>query len=322
MRWVAKRLGREALGLMSSAKPRDSEIDGVEASVLQVYDYCPPTVTHYTGDGRAQYEREWGTFLTRLGLAPESFVGKSVLDVGCGSCEKASFYHDWGASVTGLEMTPSVLDRARQVICDRDIKLVHGSVFKSDLAVRFDVVIADGMLHHTADTFAALAACIRHVNDDGYVLFGLVNVWGSFWWFSVARAITRALGGSDFHRRAAWGRRLFGWTRRRHEWARESGAYYRALESWAYDWFGNPRWNLHSPREVLSWLPRLGLVHVASVPSLVEKTDSRTLAARLLRVLSGNGTTCMGTHWLLNRAPNMFYVCARRDPTIEGEQQG
>src|SRR5437867_3585103 len=80
----------------------------VEQLVRDVYNYCPPTETHYHGDGRRQYERVWGSFLESIGVPPAAFRSRRVLDVGCGSCEKAAFYADWGGRVTGLEMTPEV----------------------------------------------------------------------------------------------------------------------------------------------------------------------------------------------------------------------
>ena len=292
----------------------ESGFERVERSVREVYDYCPPTFTHYSPEGRAQYARQWEWFMSQLGLSPDDFLGKRLLDVGCGSCEKATFYCDWGAHVTGLEMTPSVIDRAREVIGQRNIKIVPGSIFTASFEQPFDIVIADGVLHHTADTFVALKQCVEHLKDGGILVLGLVNVWGAFWWFSLARTIVSLLGRSDFHRRAYWGRTLFGWTRKRHEGTSGSSAYYRAIESWSYDWFANPRWNRHSPSEILGWLPALGLEHLKSVPSIVEKAPSRNFVAQGIRLLTGKGHAMMGWYWLSNSEPNMLYVCARKRP--------
>src|SRR5262249_49735693 len=153
------------------------------------------------------------TFMTALGVPPEAFRGRSVLDVGCGSCEKATFYADWGARVVGIEMTPAVVARAREVVGGRDIRIVQGSLFDVDIAEQFDIVISDGVLHHTFNTKESLVRCAARVKRGGVLVFGLVNVWGRFWWFKLARAITRVLGSSDYHARARWGRRLFGRSR-------------------------------------------------------------------------------------------------------------
>jgi len=279
----------------------------VEAAVREVYGYCPPTETRFADEGRAAYEQFWKRFMADLGVV---FEGKTLLDVGCGSCEKARFYHDWGARVTGIEMTPSILELGRRVVGARDVRLIQTSLFEFSPAERFDIVIADGVLHHTADTRVAVERCASFVNDGGLLVIGLVNVWGRFWWFKLARAITRLLGGSDFHRRARWGQRLFAWTRGTQEHAAGTGGFFRSADSWAYDWFGNPRWNAHTPAEVGRWLDELRLTHVASLPSIVR--TPRGGAARLVSVIAGDGPRLMALAWLVSGQPNMFYVCARK----------
>ena len=297
------RLGDQARGPVT-------ERARVETSLQEVYGYCPPTLTRFAGDGRAAYEAFWRQFMSTLGLTPDHFSGHRVLDVGCGSCEKTVFYHDWGADVTGVEMTPAIAALARESIGTRAIRLIQSSLFELQLPERFDIVISDGVLHHTHDTYRALDVCARHVDEGGWLLFGLVNVWGRFWWFKPARLLTRVLGGHDFHARARWGQRLFGWTRGRHEHAGKDSAFSRSVASWAYDWFGNPRWNAHTPAEIVRWLDRLGFDHVASIPSVVRKPDG--IAGETLKALSGDGPQLMWLAWLLSGQPNMVYVCARR----------
>jgi SAM-dependent methyltransferase len=281
---------------------------GIEAAVREVYACCPPTLTRFAGDGRAAYEQFWKRFMADLGVG--AFTGRSVLDVGCGSCEKTSFYHDWGARVTGIEMTPSILALGRGVVGTRDIRLIQTSLFEFSTAERFDIVIADGVLHHTADTRAAVEHCATFVNDGGLLVVGLVNVWGRFWWFKPARAIARILGGTDFHRRAQWGRRLFAWTRGTQEHAGGNARFGRSLDSWAYDWFANPRWNAHTPSEVRRWLDELGCTHAGSMPS-IERKPRGGLAA-MVSGIAGNGPRLMALAWLVSGQPNMFYVCARK----------
>jgi len=288
-------------------------VKAVETSVRAVYDFCPPTLTRYSGDGRAEYQRAWASFTTTLGLAPEYLSGRRLLDVGCGSAEKATFYHDWGARVTGIDMTPAVIARAREVIGDRNIRLIHSSIFDQALGERFDVVVSDGVLHHTADTLAGLKWCVQHLESQGLLMFGLVNIWGSFWWFKPARAITRLLG-RDYHGRARWGQRLFASFRGGQEGEETTSGFHRSTQSWAYDWFANPRWNAHGPAEIRDWLDDLGLEHVASVPSLISKRPPTNWLAGLLKWLLGDGPRGMALYWLACGEPNMIYVTARKRP--------
>jgi SAM-dependent methyltransferase len=277
-----------------------------------VYGYCPPTVTHYgVEDGRAQYRAGWGAHLASLGVPPEFFRGRRVLDVGCGSCEKATFYADWGAQVTGIDMTSPVLTVARDVIGDRDVTLVQTSLFDYVPDQQFDIVISDGVLHHTNDTFAALERCVSFLAPGGTLVISLINVWGSFWWFKPARGVCRVLALGNFHRRASWGRRLFGWTRHPHE-GGDKETFHRSQQSWAYDWFANPRWNTHRPAVVRRWLARLGLEPIASVPPLTVKDEPSTWLGRQIRAVTGPGPAGMALYWLATKRMNMFYFAARR----------
>ena len=285
----------------------------VERDVREVYDYCPPTKTHYSANGRRQYEAMWGAFLESIGVPPSSFRARRVLDVGCGSSEKASFYADWGGRVTGLEMTPAVLARARETVAGRDVTLVETSLFDFTAPDGFDIVIADGVLHHTADTRKSLERCASFVAPGGMLVIGLVNVWGRFWWFKPARGLVRLLARGDFHRRAAWGRRLFKWTRHGQE-ATESDAFYRAEQSWAYDWFANPRWNADRPATVSKWIRELGFELVGSVPPLETKDEPTTLPGRIVRAVTGPKSFGMATYWLSTGRANMFYFAAAKLP--------
>jgi SAM-dependent methyltransferase len=286
----------------------------VEARVRQVYDFCPPTKTLFTEDGRGVYASQWAQFMLSLGLPPSAFAGRRVLDVGCGSSEKASMYADWGASVTGVEMTSAVVALAREVIGDRDVTIVNTSLFDFKPPHLYDVVIADGVLHHCADTFEALTRCASFVAPGGIMVIGLVNVWGNFWWFKPARAVCSLLGRGDFHKRAEWGTRLFIGSRAGHE-GTDDSHFRRSRQSWAYDWFANPRWNAHRPATVRRWLQQLGFEHLASTPPLLTKDAPTTLLARGVRAVTGSGPRGLALYWLATQKPNMFYFSAVRATT-------
>jgi 2-polyprenyl-3-methyl-5-hydroxy-6-metoxy-1,4-benzoquinol methylase len=287
----------------------------VEHELLEVYQHCPPTRTFYASDqARLDYRTMWGEFFRSFGVPPESFKGKRVLDVGCGSGEKASFYHDWGARVTGIDLTPRVLELARQTVGSRDIELINMSLFDLERPGEYDIAIVDGVSFITTDTFDALNTITTQLGPGGVLVFSITNVWGTFWWFRFARFATRVLGGKDFHRRAACGRRMFLWTRGSQEGTAETSPFYRSEESWAYDWFGPPRYSLHSPSQLRRWLARLKLEHLGSSPSLMNKDQPRTSLARLVRSVAGAQAAAMGWYWLANRAPNMAYVAAVKAP--------
>jgi SAM-dependent methyltransferase len=299
--------------ISNTSDPAVTDIRRVEAQLLDVYNFCPPTRTQFTShQAWVEYRDFWQRFFTSLAVPPERFAGARVLDAGCGSCEKAAFYHDWGASVTGIDLSAEVLKHGRRTLAGRDVELVQGSLFDLNRPGEYDIAILDGVSFVTADTFRALETVSRQLKRDGLLVFSMTNVWGSFWWFRPARMVTRLLGGSDFHARARWGRRLFLRTRRTQEGTAATAGFFRSDDSWAYDWFGPPVYHLHSPGEIRRFLEALRLRHLASIPSLYRKDPASTLAARAVRALTGEGHAAMGTYWLANRVPNMVYVSAMR----------
>ena len=292
-----------------------TDIRRVERELLQVYDFCPPTRTRFASEQAwGDYRDFWGRFFASLSVPPERFAGARVLDAGCGSGEKAAFYHDWGGQVTGIDLSSTVLKHARESLAGRDVELMQVSLFDFNRPGAYDIAILDGVSFVTADTFRALQAVTRQLRPGGVLVFSLTNVWGRFWWFGAARRLTRLLGGSDFHRRARWGHRLFLWTRKSQEGTASNAPFFRSAESWAYDWFGPPEYHLHAPREIRHWLAALGLRHLESVPSLHRKEPPATAVARWLRALAGDGASATALYWLANRAPNMVYVSAVREP--------
>jgi SAM-dependent methyltransferase len=289
------------------------DLQSVEKGLQAVYDYCPPTRTIFRSpQAWEEFSRSWGDFLDRLDAGPTALAGRRLLDIGCGSCEKAALYHDWGVTVTGIDLSSQVLDFARETLRGRNVDLIKGSLFDLKPTQDFDFVFVDGVSFITADTVAALSVAVSQLAPDGTLVFSLTNIWGRFWWFGLARLATRILGGRDFHRRARWGRRLFRWTRATYEATEGTGTWYRSDQSWAYDWFGPPAYHLHSPAQVLRWLDALGLRHKTSVPSITHKTAPRTWQARVFRAMSGRGHRMMSFYWLLNGEPSMVYVSASR----------
>jgi SAM-dependent methyltransferase len=294
-----------------SDRAHSVDTERTQITVKSVYDFCPPTQTYYASDNaRDEYKEKWGRQLEELGVRPLDFQGLRVLDAGCGSCEKTTFYHEWGARVTGFDVSDTVLKIAKKVVGTRDIELVQASIssFKTD--EKFDLVISDGVIHCTDDTFAALRALITHLEPGGHIIFSLVNVWGRFWWFPAARFVVQLFGGSDFHRRALLGKRLFRWTRRSQEGTSGTSRIFRSEDSWAYDWFANPRWNLHSPSEIKNWLVALGLEHTKSTSSISNMERPRNPLARVFKRFFGGQSWMLGFYWLINLEPNMVYVHA------------
>lgn len=116
---------------------------------------------------------------TRQAAAVEALVASlgrsdlSIIDVGCGTgwlCERLSRY----GSVTGTDMTRSVLERAAQR--SPHIKFICGDIFELDLPqASHDVVVSLEVLSHVADQPAFMARLASLLKPGGRLILATQN---------------------------------------------------------------------------------------------------------------------------------------------------
>ncbi len=103
---------------------------------------------------------------------------RTVLDVGCGVGLNGAAVKRTGAHVTGIEIVPRSIERARQVLDE-----VLSADITSDAAVlaalggrRFDLIMFADVLEHTTDPRSVLERFLPYLADDGQILVSLPNV--------------------------------------------------------------------------------------------------------------------------------------------------
>jgi len=131
---------------------------------------------------------EWPS-LERL-LGPVE--GKRVLDMGCGPGIYAERLAKRGASVTGVDLSPVMVDKARQRCTGLDVALIVGDALKQVHSPAFDIVLASfmpgyvshlgGLSAHAADVLhqggvfvvsmihPMRAASLRQLRRDAYIV--------------------------------------------------------------------------------------------------------------------------------------------------------
>jgi SAM-dependent methyltransferase len=176
-----------------------------------------------------------------------------VVEIGCGTGQLTNFLSIAHRSVLGVDVCLNSLSLAHR------FKSQHGldraafaqmNLFRPALKNDFfDVVISNGVLHHTADCRMAFERVGRLVRPGGYFVVGLYN------------AYSRSL---HYARRS-----LFRWTgmvgRGLDPHFRDTGSAARH-EAWFQDQYCHPHETAHTMDEVLSWMDEDGFEFVNSIP--------------------------------------------------------
>lgn len=219
--------------------------------------------------------------LVRL-LGPETLVGKTFLDLGCGSGLHAVAAAQLGAShVLALDIDPASVATADAVLHryapDASFEVRELSVFDldPDNFRRFAVVYSWGVLHHTGEMHEAIEVAARLVEPGGLFTFALYNRTRmcGFWrwekrWYSRASPRAQALA---FKAYVALLRVRFRLTGRDFRSYAENYKSQRGMD-FAHDvrdWLGGYPYESIAAPAVASLMQRVGFEHVTSFTSPV-----------------------------------------------------
>lgn len=183
--------------------------------------------------------------------------GSRVLEVGCGTGQLTNFLGiHWDRQVFGSDICLNSL-RLAETFRDRsgirNAAFVQMNLFRPAFRpAAFDVVISNGVLHHTGDPLRAFRSISRVVKPGGYILIGLYN--------RIGRLTT------DLRRV------LFRWTGDR---LRMLDAHMRnpnyneaRKRAWFMDQYKHPRESKHSYDEVIDWFESNGFEFLFSIPKI------------------------------------------------------
>jgi SAM-dependent methyltransferase len=181
--------------------------------------------------------------------------GARVLEVGCGTGQMSNFLSVAKRTVVGADMCLNSL-RLGQGFAQRNrLSRVHFTqmnlfrpVFKPET---FDVVISNGVLHHTSDPYLAFQSISKLVKPGGHILIGLYHQYGRL--ITDARRIIFRLSGDRF--------RFLDPNLRR---ATSSRA---KKTAWFMDQYKHPHESKHTIGESIDWFANNGFDFVKSIPS-------------------------------------------------------
>ena len=234
-------------------------------------------------------DRSRRAFCEKLGLAPESFRGKAVLDVGVGTGRFADVLARAGASVTGVDLSFAV-ETAMENVGFRDgATIVQADLFNLPFAPQsFDLIYSIGVLHHTPDCKRAFESLLPYLRPGGTIAIWVydAHVWkpgslletnNKFW-----RSITTRLPSSLLYAlclgELPWYylRKIPGLEKVLH--LLLPGLIYHAMPTFndhadvkehildVFDWYSPKYQSKHTYPEVFAWFEQAGLGEIRILP--------------------------------------------------------
>jgi carbamoyltransferase len=280
-------------GVLQLFHPHDefgSEED-VTQRVREFYEETPFPNYDDTDSIRSLIEKSRRHIYPRL-LGEQIPFNSHVLEVGCGTGQLTNYLGIGCRTVVGADLCLNSLrlgetfrkshglDRAR---------FIQMNLFKPSLRREFfDVVLCNGVLHHTSDPYAGFRSILELLKPGGHIVIGLYNSYGRLM-MNLRQVIFRVGNGHfrnlDTHLRTA-------------------GLGEAKASAWFMDQYRHPHESKHTVDEVLGWFDESGVEFVNAVPKvrwqdsfspherLFESAKRGTRTDRLLRQL---GTVVSGS---------------------------
>ena len=180
--------------------------------------------------------------------------GTKVLECGCGTGQLSNFLSISNRTVFGTDICVNSLRLGQQFKEQNgleNVRFVQQNLFRPVFAPEtFDLVISNGVLHHTSDPKRAFLSISRLVKPGGYIIIGLYHRYGRLttdfrrFFFNLSG---NRLTGLDPNLRAG----------------RFQAAKWRA---WFMDQYKHPHESKHTVGETLGWLREAGFSFVKSIP--------------------------------------------------------
>jgi 2-polyprenyl-3-methyl-5-hydroxy-6-metoxy-1,4-benzoquinol methylase len=179
-----------------------------------------------------------------------------VLEIGCGTGQLTNYLGISNRLTYGTDISFNSLKLAE--IFKESQSLKRSSFYQMNLfkpifkEKSFNVIISNGVLHHTANPEKAFETISKLLKLNGYIIIGLYNKYGRL--FTDIRRILFRFTGNIFYSLDPYMKR-------------------KDIESekksiWFLDQYKNPYETKHTYRQILKWFKKYGFDYISSLPEI------------------------------------------------------
>lgn len=152
---------------ISGGIPRFADLSRIEQEKAETAENFGWQWTHFTQED-PKYTDQFLGWLTPV--RPEFFVGKTILEGGCGKGRHTKLAAEWGAKdVIGIDLGAGVESAFSLTRHLPNAHIIQCDIFKLPLKRAFDYAFSVGVLHHTPDPQKAFVSLAGKVKPGGYL---------------------------------------------------------------------------------------------------------------------------------------------------------
>ena len=186
-------------------------------------------------------------------LDDEIPMGSNILEAGCGTGQMSIILSRYARQIYGIDLSKGSLIEAKKFIDSNDIKSVHlfrMNIFKLFFKENtFDVIISNGVLHHTYNPKLAFSKLVRVLKPGGIIVIGLYHRYGRIIQ-KIRQSLIKNFGDS------------FKFLDKRFREKISDKKKY----AWFLDQYKNPSETTHTYLEVLNWFKVENIEFLSSIP--------------------------------------------------------
>ena len=195
---------------------------------------------------------ERSTFFKKLDQEIKMF--SKVLEVGCGTGQMSLFLSRYQREIYSIDLSSGSLEMAEEFRKKSSIEnlfflkiSLFNLCFKKDF---FDVIISNGVLHHTHNPRLAFMELTKHLKKEGYIVIGLYHKYGRIF-TKIKQSLIRIFGDS------------FKFLDKK---TIDNSSSKEKRFAWFMDQYKNPKESTHTFIEVSEWFRSANIELLSSIP--------------------------------------------------------